>query len=112
MEAERKTRQLEYENRDVSAKVRDDEADLRDKLKELSMMKSENDRAQEIIRELEYQNEHEEEEFHRIRNVADQERRQTLAQEDAYNRKLRSLEEEKRRLEAKARDEQGRGKQY
>ena len=75
MEAERKTRQLEYENRDVSAKVRDDEADLRDKLKELSMMKSENDRAQEIIRELEYQNEHEEEEFHRIRNVADQERR-------------------------------------
>lgn len=60
MDVDKKTRQLEYENRDISTKVRDDETDLRDKLKELNMMKSENERAQEIIIELEYQNEHEE----------------------------------------------------
>ena len=35
-------------------------------------MKSENSRAQDIIRELEYQNEQEEAEFNRIRGVADQ----------------------------------------
>lgn len=56
-------------------------------------MKSENSRAQEIIRELEHQTEQEEQEFNRIRGVADQERRETLAQEEGMNRKMRSLEE-------------------
>ena len=56
-------------------------------------MKSDNERAQDIIRELEYQNEQEETQFNRIRGVADQERRETLAQEENYNKKLRNLEE-------------------
>ena len=51
-DVDRKIKQIEYENRDLSGKVRDDEKALRDKVNELNNIKSENDRAQEIIREL------------------------------------------------------------
>jgi hypothetical protein len=74
-DVDRQTKQLEYEHKDLSVKVRDDDLELRNKLNELNNMKVENDRAQEFIRELEQQTSQEEQEFYRIKNIADAERR-------------------------------------
>lgn len=45
------------------------------------------------MRELERQNEQEQEEFTKMKQIADKQRRDTLANEEGANRKLRSLEE-------------------
>ena len=64
------------------------------------------------MRELENQNEHEQEQYQNMRQIAEKERRETLTQEEGANRKLRSLEQEKKRLEEKHRQEQERGKSF
>lgn len=74
-DVDRTAKSIEYQNRELSDKVKYDENQLKERLNELKMMKSENDKAQDIIRELERQTEQEQEEFNRIRMVADQERR-------------------------------------
>ena len=54
----------------------------------------------------------EQDEFNKIKEIADQERRETLSNEEGVKRKIRTLEEEKKRLDQRHRQEQSKGKNY
>lgn len=54
----------------------------------------------------------EQDQFNKIKEIADQERRETLSNEEGVKRKIRTLEEEKKRLDQRHRQEQSKGKNY
>ena len=72
----------------------------------------ENEKADRAIRELARQSDLNQAELEFIQDEMDVERRRTLAQEEGYNRKLRNLEEEKKKLEEKIRAEGAKSLDY
>ena len=64
-------------------------------------LKNENDRADQVIRELERQSDINKEELQRIKDEIEDQRRRTIVNEEQHYRKLKKLEEEKKKFEQK-----------
>lgn len=103
--ANRKTRKIEEENQELLEKLREDEEQMREKAELLQKLKQENDKADRVIRDLARQSDMNQNELERIKDEIEIERRRTLAQEEGYNRKLKSLEEQKKKLEERIKAE-------
>lgn len=96
---ERKTKKIEHENEQLIDKIRDDENQIREKMDVINKLRSDNDKADRVIRDLARQSDLNQMELEKIKDEIEIERRRTLAQEEGFNRKLQSLEQEKKRLE-------------
>jgi hypothetical protein len=68
-------------------------------LNDLKRLKTDNEKAERVIRDLERQSDFNKMEVDKLLSDIEKERRNTLANEEGANRKVRSLEEEKKRLE-------------
>jgi len=72
---------------------------MREKADLLQRLKQDNDKADRVIRDLARQSDFNQAELDKIKDEIENERRRTLAQEEGYNKKLRSLEDQKKKLE-------------
>lgn len=70
----------------------------------MNKLKGDNDKAERVIRDLARQSDLNQLELEKIKEEIENERRRTLTQEEGYNRKLKNLEDEKKRLENKIRE--------
>ena len=53
--AQRRTKQMESENRELLDKIRDDEDQIKEKMNMVNKLKGDNDKAERVIRDLERQ---------------------------------------------------------
>ena len=65
----------------------------------INKLRSDNDKAERVIRDLARQSDMNQMELEKIKDEIEVERRRTLAQEEGFNRKLKSLEGDKKKLE-------------
>jgi chromosome segregation ATPase len=93
-------------------KIKDDEQVLREKAGLVQKLKADNDKADRVIRDLARQSDFNQMELDKIKEEIEQERRRTLAQEEGYNRKLKALEDQKRKLEDKIKAENTKNVNY
>lgn len=96
--AERKAQEIEYANRQLEQKVSSGEGEIQNRLNDLKRLKADNEKAERLIRDLERQSDFNKMEVDKLLNEIEKERRNTLANEEGMNRKVRSLEDEKKRL--------------
>jgi hypothetical protein len=110
--AERKTKKIEAENQDLIDKIRADEGTMKEKSDLVQKLKADNEKADKVIRDLARQSDFNQMELDKIREEIEVERRRTVAQEEGYNRKLKSLEEQKRKLEDRIKAEGDKNMSY
>lgn len=91
--SERKAREIELANRDLEKKVSSSEGEIQARLNELKRLKSENEKAENVIRNLERQSDFNKMEVEKLLSEIENERRKTVANEEGMSRKIRSLEE-------------------
>ena len=110
--AEKKARELQALNAQLVGQLRDGESQLQQKANDLKKMKTEQERADRVIRDLARKSEMNRQEIDGFRNELEVERRQTSANQEGASRRVRTLEEERRRLEEKIKGENERAKNY
>lgn len=91
--SERKSREIEMANRDLEKKVSSSEGEIQARLNELKRLKGENEKAENVIRNLERQSDFNKMEVDKLLSEIENERRKTVANEEGMSRKIRSLEE-------------------
>ncbi len=91
--SERKAREIEMANRDLEKKVSSSEGEIQARLNELKRLKGENEKAENVIRNLERQSDFNKMEVDKLLSEIENERRKTVANEEGMSRKIRSLEE-------------------
>ena len=110
--SERKAREIEMANKELEKKVVVGDEEIQTRLNDLRRLKADNEKAEKVIRELERQSDFNKMEVDKLLSEIENERRKTMANEEGMNRKIRSMEEEKRKLEHKIKTEADRGQQY
>ena len=108
--ADKKARELQALNAQLVGQLRDGESQLQQKSNDLKRMKTEQERADRVIRDLARKSGMNRQEIDGFRNELEAERRQTSANQEGLGRKVKTMEEEKRRLEEKIRGENERAK--
>jgi chromosome segregation ATPase len=96
--ADKKARELQALNAQLVSQLRDGESQLQQKSNDLKRMKTEQERADRVIRDLARKSEMNRQEIDGFRNELEVERRQTSANQEGVSRKIKSMEEEKRKL--------------
>lgn len=101
--ASKRTQDLEQYNAELANKVEEEENAIREHMNLIKNLKNENDKADQVIRELERQSDLNKDELQRIKDEIEDERRRTIVNEEEHYRRLKKLEEEKKKMEEKIR---------